>query len=123
MALPPETCTDRRSKIFSTVSVRIKANWAHYLFLKQSAEKSRILPPSTAPCHPAPGRRLLIIRNDSQIPAASLFLGFDGIVNSSSSQGLSGLQPSSSKRQSLPPASTKAELSDIIPKVHTDSPS
>ncbi|KAH6718715.1 hypothetical protein BKA61DRAFT_652409 [Leptodontidium sp. MPI-SDFR-AT-0119] len=114
--------TDLDTKIFSTVSTRIKANWAHYLFLKQVAEKTNILPPSTAPCHPAPGRRLLIIRNDNQIPAASLFLGFDGIVNSSSSQGLSGLQPSPSKRQSLPPPSTtKAETTDTAAKAGVDS--
>jgi len=36
------------------------------------------------PCYPAPGRRLLIIRNDNQIPTANLFIGFDGIVQATS---------------------------------------
>ncbi|KAK0104955.1 hypothetical protein ONS95_005216 [Cadophora gregata] len=115
--------SDLDTKIFSTVSVRIKSNWAHYIFLKQSAEKARVLPPSTAPCHPAPGRRLLIIRNDTQIPPVSMFLGFDGIVNSSS-QGLSGLLPKSSKRQSLPPPTlTKPETAENNSKLSADSPS
>ncbi|CZR61720.1 uncharacterized protein PAC_11617 [Phialocephala subalpina] len=78
--------SDLDTKIFCAVSTRAKAVWGNYLFLKQQAEKNRMLLPSTAPCHPAPGRRLLIIRNDNQSPAASLFLGFDGIVNPSSSQ-------------------------------------
>lgn len=116
--------SDLDTKIFSTVSIRIKSNWAHYIFLKQSAEKARALPPSTVPCHPAPGRRLLIIRNDSQIPSASMFLGFDGIVNSSSSQGLSGLLPKASKRQSLPPPTlTKPDTAENKPKLGTDSSS
>ncbi|PVH78740.1 DUF1765-domain-containing protein [Cadophora sp. DSE1049] len=116
--------SDLDTKIFSTFSIRIKSNWAHYIFLKQSAEKARMLPPSTAPCHPAPGRRLLIIRNDSQIPSASMFLGFDGIVNSSSSQGLSGLLPKAVKRQSLPPPTvTKPDTAENNPKLGTDSPS
>lgn len=69
-------------KIYSTVSIRLKSNWAKYLFLVQAAEKLHKLPPSTAPCHPAPGRRLLIIRNENPSPAASLYLGFDGILSS-----------------------------------------
>ncbi|KUJ07557.1 DUF1765-domain-containing protein [Mollisia scopiformis] len=75
--------SDLDTKIYCAVSTRVKSVWANYLFLKQHAEKARILPPSTAPCYPAPGRRLLIIRNDNQSPAANLFLGFDGIVNAS----------------------------------------
>ncbi|CZS91024.1 uncharacterized protein RCO7_01404 [Rhynchosporium graminicola] len=112
--------SELNTKIFSTVSLRIKTNWAHYLFLKQSAEKSNSLPPSTAPCLPAPGRRLLIIRNDSHMPSASLFLGFDGTVSSSSPQGLSGLQtfPSSKRQSTSPPNNNTA---DPAPKLSADS--
>ncbi len=74
------TCT---RKIFLVVATRLRSNWAYYLYQKQQAEKSRVLPPSTAPCYPAPGRRLLIIRNDNQAPVANLFLGFDGLMASS----------------------------------------
>ncbi|RAL63726.1 hypothetical protein DID88_003373 [Monilinia fructigena] len=66
--------TDLDTKIFGVVSSRVKGTWANYLFLKQTAESSDLLPPSTTPCLPAPGRRLLIIRNDTQMPAPSLFL-------------------------------------------------
>ena len=62
------------------MSNRLKSVYAHYLFAKQSAEHNNTQLPSTAPCNPAPGRRLLIIRNDFQAPAANVFLGFDGIV-------------------------------------------
>ncbi|TVY65579.1 UPF0592 membrane protein, partial [Lachnellula suecica] len=86
------------TKIFNIVSIRIKSTWAHYLHLKQTAEKSRMLPPSTAPCHPAPGRRLLIIRNDNQSPAASLLLNFDGIMPSTTTPGTT--QPTAYKRHS-----------------------
>jgi hypothetical protein len=65
---------------------RLRATWSHYLFDKQASDEANKLPPSTAPCHPAPGRRLLIIRNDSLSPTSSLFLGFDGIVQSGGAQ-------------------------------------
>ncbi|EDO04030.1 hypothetical protein SS1G_06512 [Sclerotinia sclerotiorum 1980 UF-70] len=52
-------------KIFGVVCSRIKGTWANYLFLKQTAESSDLLPPSTTPCLPAPGRRLLIIQNET----------------------------------------------------------
>ncbi len=85
------------SKIFCTVSVRIKSVWGHYLFLKKFADANDILPPSTAPCHPAPGRRLLIIRNDNQSPAAGLFVGFDGILGQTTT---SSSQATAHKRNS-----------------------
>ena len=39
---------------------------------------------STAPCHPAPGRRLLIIRNDIHPAPRSAYLSFDGMLAASS---------------------------------------
>lgn len=73
----------------------LKLVWSYYLYQKQGAERGHQIPPSIAPCHPAPGRRLLIIRNDNQIPSASLFLSFDGIV-----QATSGTQETAYKRHS-----------------------
>jgi len=112
------------TKIFCTVSTRVKANWAHYQYLKQLAERNRVLPPSTAPCHPAPGRRLLIIRNDNQSPAASLFLGFDGIVSSAPAQGMPGTtQPTAYKRHSSLSSLSKLDTADSDnPKLTADSP-
>lgn len=57
--------------------------WSHYQYLKQVAEQNGTLAPSSAPSHPAPGRRILILRSDSHLPQSSLFLGFDGIVSQS----------------------------------------
>jgi hypothetical protein len=67
------------TNVFSTVSDRLRLVWSQYLYLKQAADDEDRLQQSTAPCHPAPGRRLLIIRNDTQAAAASLMMGFDGM--------------------------------------------
>ncbi|KAN0117051.1 DUF1765 domain containing protein [Hyaloscypha variabilis] len=108
------------TKIYSTVSARVKTNWAYYQYLKQSAERNRVLLPSTAPCHPAPGRRLLIIRNDNQVPTTSLFLGFDGIV--APAQKSAGTAHSTAfKRHSSLKLDTTADIN--TPKLTPDTPS
>ncbi|APA14559.1 hypothetical protein sscle_13g093290 [Sclerotinia sclerotiorum 1980 UF-70] len=89
------------TKIFGVVCSRIKGTWANYLFLKQTAESSDLLPPSTTPCLPAPGRRLLIIRNDTQMPAPSLFLGFDGLMTTNNPSNLPQKPGNAYKRHSL----------------------
>ena len=82
-----------------------------------------ILPPSTAPCHPAPGRRLLIIRNDNQSPAANLFLGFDGIMTPSSSGAPGTTQATAYKRHSSLATLSKLDTTDYsAPKLTSDSP-
>lgn len=43
------------------------------------------MPPSTVPCSPAPGRRLLIVRDDLQASSSGMFLNFDSILSNSSS--------------------------------------
>ncbi|KAA8567029.1 hypothetical protein EYC84_010113 [Monilinia fructicola] len=93
--------TDLDTKIYGVVSSRVKATWANYLFLKQTAESSNLLPPSTTPCPPAPGRRFLIIRNDTQMPAPSLFLGFDGLMTTNNPSNLPQKPSNAYKRQSL----------------------
>ncbi|KAK4153412.1 hypothetical protein C8A00DRAFT_15361 [Chaetomidium leptoderma] len=64
-------------KIFLVVSQRLKTVWSHHLWLKQDAEAKGRMHPSTAPAHPAPGKRFLIIRTEVQPPQHSLRLGFD----------------------------------------------
>jgi len=82
-----------------------------------------MLPPSTAPCHPAPGRRLLIIRNDNQSPPSSLLLGFDGIVPSASTTP-GTTQPTAYKRHSSLAGLAKLDTADSAnPKLTADSPS
>lgn len=48
--------------------------------MKQAAEATRKLPPSTAPCHPQPGKRFMIIRTEQPAPQTGLLqTGFDSI--------------------------------------------
>ncbi|CCU75445.1 hypothetical protein BGHDH14_bgh05178 [Blumeria hordei DH14] len=91
--------SDLDAKIFHTVLIRLKSHWAHYLYMKEKSEENNTLSPSTAPCYPAPGRRLLIIRNDNQSAATPLFLGFDDLFAQGScrkSSSTSGLKRNSS---------------------------
>jgi hypothetical protein len=64
------------------VSQRLKTIWSHYLWVKQDAEAKGRVHPSTAPAHPAPGKRFLIIRSEFQPPQHSLRLGFDSFSSS-----------------------------------------
>ena len=65
--------------------------------MQQYAETHGIVAPSTAPCSPAPGRRLLIVRNDVQAAPGGIFLSFDGILSSTSA---STTQPTAYERHS-----------------------
>lgn len=61
--------------VFSLVSERLKQVWSHYLWRKQQAEVLGKLPPSTAPCHPQPGKRFMIIRMETTPPQTGLLQG------------------------------------------------
>jgi hypothetical protein len=104
-------------KIFSTAYTRLKSNWAQYLLFRKAAETGHTSPPSTAPCHPAPGRRLLIIRNDEHSPSANLFFGFDGIMPSQSGTA----QLFANKRHSLANVSNISTTENSPPKLTIDS--
>ena len=105
------------STIFSTAYTRLKSHWAQYLYLRQAAETGRTLPPSTAPCHPAPGRRLLIIRNDEHSPSSNIFFGFDGIMPSQ----IGTSQLFANKRHSLATVSNASTTESSLPKLTTDA--
>lgn len=64
--------------IYETLLERLQSTWSHYLFLRSKAEREHALLPPTNPCNPAPSRRLLIIRTDTQIAPGGSFLSFDG---------------------------------------------
>lgn len=64
-------------QIFLLASQRLKTVFAHYLWMKQTAEAGASQPTSTAPCHPTPGKRFMIIRTEVQTPQPGLFVGFD----------------------------------------------
>lgn len=92
------------------------------MFLKQAAEKSHALPPLSAPCHPAPGRRLVIMRNDNQATAASLLVGFDGIMGPTA-KSKAKAPPTASKRLSALVTLSKLDTDDDgNPKLASDSP-
>lgn len=64
-----------------TLSSRLNSAWAHFLFLRKSSESNGHIYPSNAPCSPAPGRSLLIVRDDVPTASSGMFLSFDGIVS------------------------------------------
>src|SRR5256885_16900948 len=83
------------SKILSTLLDRLTTAWSHFLYLQNEADGKKTIPPSTLPCYPAPGRRLVILKNETQSATSGVFLSFDGIVPSTSSN-----QPTAYKRHS-----------------------
>ncbi|EXJ80628.1 hypothetical protein A1O3_06912 [Capronia epimyces CBS 606.96] len=58
--------SDLDLEILETLAARLNKCWAHYQYLLAEAEMRSILPPSSAPCTPAPNRVLVILRTDSQ---------------------------------------------------------
>lgn len=99
--------------ILKALSARLRSIWAHYLWLRDEAELRNTVPPSTAPCNPAPGRKLLIIRNDNPIVAGGgPFLSFDGVVQSSPSRRLSSFG-AISETDSRPVSAQSTDSSDF----------
>jgi len=77
--------------------------------------------PSTAPCSPAPGRRLLIVRNDVQAAPGGIFLSFDGILSSTAS---STTQPTAYERHSSLNTLTQATAAQLsLAKEDANKPS
>lgn len=74
-----------RRSVLETLHFRLERGWCHYLYLKELSAKEGLLAPSTVPCSPAPGRRLLIVRDDLQAPSSGMFLSFDSILSPQSS--------------------------------------
>lgn len=75
--------------IFVTAAARLKTVWAHYLYLKQTAEDAGRFPPSTAPMLPTPGKKFMIIRQEVNLPQPGLFMGFDSFARTPSADPLS----------------------------------
>ena len=67
------------------MSCRLRQTWCHFLYVQEYAEKNGLPQPFTIPCSPAPGRRLLIVRNDTHTGPGGLFLSFDAIMGSTNS--------------------------------------
>ncbi|KAJ4394144.1 hypothetical protein N0V93_003361 [Gnomoniopsis smithogilvyi] len=87
-------------RIFSLVSERLKQTWSHYLWMKQAADAAGKLPPSTAPCHPQPGKRFMIIRTEQPAPQTGLLqTGFDSINSTFGSYETSTVSPASTEKR------------------------
>lgn len=91
-------------EILETLLLRLHTGYAHHQRLNDEAEASNGALPSTAPCLPAPCRRLVILRNDIMTnPHGSALL--DGIIPTSASVS----SPEMLQRSiSLPPLHTQA---------------
>ncbi|KLJ10868.1 hypothetical protein EMPG_13786 [Blastomyces silverae] len=101
-------------RIYNLLLDRLDGIWNYFLFRQSKAERELTPPLSTAPCSPAPGRRILIIRNDYQ-PTSSLFVCLDNIIPPTSSSqpsaykshgSLPDIEPNHSRSES-PPSSGK----------------
>ena len=66
---------------------------------------------STAPCNPAPGRRIVIVRTDSHLPKSNAFLTLDGFPPASSKPRITPFKRSSSKSH-LTHADTRYNMSN-----------
>lgn len=81
--------------ILDTLAARLRTTWCHYLYLEECVTKHGKAAPSTAPCSPAPARRLVIVRDDIHPAATNVFLSFDGILSAPSAS-----QPTAYERHS-----------------------
>ncbi|KAF2747349.1 DUF1765-domain-containing protein [Sporormia fimetaria CBS 119925] len=100
------------TKILAAVSDQLRSVWSHYVWLRGEADQSHSTIPSTQACNPAPGRRFLIIRNDTPaVTNAGPFVSFDGVVQSPNSRrlGAPGVVPDTESR----PLSAQSEDSDF----------
>ena len=64
------------------LNLRLQQVYRIFLYIQDDAQRKSLAAPSTAPCSPAPGRCLEIVRNDSQMAPGGSFLTFDAILSS-----------------------------------------
>ncbi|PYH90145.1 DUF1765-domain-containing protein [Aspergillus ellipticus CBS 707.79] len=84
------------TSIYETLWSRLQRTWDYYLAFQTKADEELSAPLSSAPCTPAPGRRIIIIRCDNQLSPSSFFVSFDRVVPPAPPEKTSGLSPSSS---------------------------
>ena len=80
----------------TTLRERLGTAWYSFLYIQDEYEKGKTLRPSTSPCNAAPGRRLVIIRNDVHQSAAAAYINFDGVLAASSNT-----QPTAYERRNI----------------------
>lgn len=93
-------------RIYNTLAARLGSIWSYYLSSQSQAEKGLGPPLSSAPCSPAPGRRIIIIKNDTGPPRNNLFLTFDRVAPTNSAVQETSYANHGSMRGLLPNGST-----------------
>ena len=97
---------------------RLRLVWSQVVFLSKTAQKLNSLPPTTKPSNPAPGRRFLILRDDSQVPPSQL-LTFDSLTSAAPSGRTIATKMGSfflsSSDHALDPADTTASSASAMP--------
>lgn len=81
-----DDATQLEAQILTTVCERLKNVFAYYQYQKQVADRDGTAAPSSAPCNPATGRHLLIVRSDNVAPSPTL-ISFDEILANCSGRG------------------------------------
>ncbi|KAH0604405.1 uncharacterized protein H6S33_006782 [Morchella sextelata] len=93
-------------EILETLLLRLRISYAHYQRLRDTAEMKNGALPSTAPCLPAPCRRLVILRNDIMTTPQGVLL--DGIIPTA----IPILNPEPAKRSNSSTSSVSSAISD-----------
>ncbi len=82
-----------------TLSYRLYSVWAQFRHLQKCSAASGNIPPSCAPCSPAPGRTFLIVRDDAATVSSGMFLSFDSILSQPSRSQATAYERYSLSRQ------------------------
>ncbi len=83
---------DLDKSVLAVLMLRLQGCWGHFLYIQEQSGRTLYATPST----PAPGRQLLIMRNDVQPAPAGMFLSFDGILSSYSANKVNPYEKHSS---------------------------
>lgn len=92
------------AEIFIVAASRLKTVWAHYLWLRNTAEAAEKFPPSTAPCLPTPGKKFMIIRTEVNLPQPGYFnQPFDSFSKILNGEGSVATTPPTETAEAAPP--------------------
>ncbi|KAI9830404.1 MAG: hypothetical protein M1826_004827 [Phylliscum demangeonii] len=68
-------------RIVASLMSNLRRAWTQILVMSNAARTQCLLPPLTKPCYPAPGRRIVIVRDDQPLTPTP-YLSFDGLTSS-----------------------------------------
>ncbi|PNS15914.1 UPF0592 membrane protein [Sphaceloma murrayae] len=70
--------TELDTEILQTLFARLRDIWSYHMYDREHGQLPA--PAALMPCNPAPGRRFLVVRTDTQIAPGGSFLAFNGIM-------------------------------------------